>query len=70
MGFVVVCGQCGGEVYTTGTRFPPHRDARDPSGDLRCTHRHGAVEPVEYTQGFDSDPWVYQGGAWEMGKDA
>jgi hypothetical protein len=24
----------------------------------------------EYTVGRDSDPWVYQGGAWEQGKNA
>jgi hypothetical protein len=66
MGQNVRCGKCGTEVYTTGTRFPPHET---PDGS-RCNAAHPAEEPEEYTVGFDNDPWVYQGGAWEMGKDS
>lgn len=66
MGQKVVCGKCGTEVYTTGTRFPPHET---PEGH-RCEARRPALDPDEIVVGRDSDPWVYQGGAWEMGKDA
>ena len=57
-------GQCGALVYTTGSRLPQHDT---PDGE-RCHNRHEANTRDEYIVGFDGDFWVYQGGAWEMGK--
>jgi hypothetical protein len=51
-------------VYTTGSRLPQHDT---PDGE-RCHNRHEANTRDEYIVGFDGDFWVYQGGAWEMGK--
>jgi hypothetical protein len=66
MGWKVGCGQCGALVYTTGSRLPQHDT---PEGE-RCSNRHEADTREEYVVGFDGDFWVYQGGAWEMGKNA
>jgi hypothetical protein len=60
MGHYVTCPRCRTEVYTTSPNLPRHRDATDQ----RCLV-HGEFDPEEYPVGYDGDPWVYQGGAWE-----
>lgn len=65
MGTDIVCGTCGMTVYTSGDRMPAHDDADGQS----CPNRHLSEDPEEYVLGFDNDYWVYQGGAWELGKN-
>ena len=64
MGHYVRCLICESEIYTTGTRVPIHDT---PEGNP-CTNKRRALNPVEYTEGNDSDPGVYQGGLPELGK--
>jgi hypothetical protein len=65
MGHNIKCGECGADVYTTGTRFPQHET---PEGKP-CKNSHTAREPIEYSIGMDSDPGVYNGGLPELGKN-
>ena len=69
MGHKIVCGTCGSEVYTTGDRMPEHQEPGGMPGTF-CRERHAGSDPNDYVIGFDGDFSVYQGGAWEMGKNA
>lgn len=64
MGFNRTCGFCGAQVYTTGTRMPPH----ETPGRTQCHWRRPGTQS-ESEIGFDTDPWVYSGGLPELGKD-
>jgi hypothetical protein len=69
------CYECGSFYRLEGGRIPDHnpnrRIADDNDPDLVCPGSGQAPLPAaaaDYPVGRDSDPWVYQGGAWEQGK--
>ena len=70
MGHMIVCGTCGVEVYTTRNRMPVHEDRNGKrcKNEPRIT-KEEMDNQLEYKVGTDGDPWVYQGGLPELGKD-
>lgn len=72
MGRNIVCGTCGATVYVTDDSMPKHLRPQtvDSIGVPGYCTNHRRGQESDRVLGFDGDPWVYQGGAWEMGKHA